>query len=405
MAIEIRSITKDEIPDFRQIVGRAFGEELVNDEEAVQRFADQVDLARTYVPFDGADIVGAAASLSFDVSLPGGGVTPMGGLTMVAVAPTHRRQGLLNRLMSAHFDDCRERGEAVSGLWASESVIYGRYGYGDAAPAYDLAIDARNVGMPDTSDDVRIVDAQTARQAFPQIYNKVLATRPGLLARSDVWWEHRHFRDPEHWRQGASERRYLVAYRDGEPVGYTTYRQKSKWKDAIADGAVIVGEVVGVDANATLSLWAIVCAVDLFPNVTAENQPLDIDLLWQVANPRVIRRNVLDGLYVRILDVAKALEARRYAVADSMVIEISDPMGIAAGRFRIEAAADGSSCVSTTDDPDVSMDVRTLSTLYLGSAGAAGLARVGRIVGQPAATRRFGALFRSDVAPWCAEVF
>ncbi len=405
MDVEIRPIVAEEVPAFRRLVNRAFGGDATEDEAAQARFLDQVDLGRTYVPFEGDELVGTAAAFNFEVSLPGGIATEMAGLTMVSVLPTHRRRGLLTELMRAHFADCRQRGEALSGLWASESSIYGRYGYADAAPTFHVDIDAKTVGIPPAPDEVRLIDVAAARKIFPGIYSDVYLQRPGQLGRSDVWWEHRHFRDPEEWRQGASERRYVVARRAGRPVGFATYRQKAEWTHAVAAGDVRVEELVGLDAAARLSLWSLLCSIDLFPNVSATNLPLDFELPWQVANPRVVRRRVVDGMYVRLVDVPAALEARGYGTSDALTICVTDHLHLADGTFHLECSPEGAVCVPTDEEPDVVLDVAALASLYLGGGDASILARVGRIDGEPGAVRRLAAALRSDTAPCCHEVF
>jgi predicted acetyltransferase len=405
MPIEIRPITADEVPAFRQTISRAFGDDPSEDDDADERFLAFFDLERTYVPFDGDTMVGASASFTFDVSLPGGTATPMGGLTVVAVKPTHRRRGILTGMIGAHFDDCAARGEVVSGLWASESSIYRRYGYGVAAPVHDLTIDASAAGVPVAPDEVRLITLDEARKVFPGIYDSVFSTRPGQTSRNDVWWNEREFRDPAHWRRGASERRYLAAFRGGNAVGYATYRQKAKWENSIANGSVIVGELLGVDSDARLSLWSLLCSIDLFPNVTADNQPPDLELPWQVANPRAIQRKELDGMYVRVLDVPGALEARRYSTSDRVTIEVIDAMGIADGTYELAGSPDGASCSPTTEPADVTMDAATLSALYLGADLVDTLARAGRIEGAGEDVARFGAMLRSPIAPHCPEVF
>ena len=166
MGIEIRNITEDEVTDFRRVLNNTFGGDIdeKDEEEKRHQFLEQIDLTRTYVPFDGPEMVGTAAALTFDISLPGGTTTGIGGLTMVTVRPTHRRRGLLRRLIQAHFEDCMARGEALSGLWASESSIYGRFGYGDAAPVADIKLDGSKIGVLLVMDEVRFVDLDTARK-------------------------------------------------------------------------------------------------------------------------------------------------------------------------------------------------------------------------------------------------
>lgn len=405
MAIDIRPITADEIPAFRKVIGRAFGGDAKDDEATLQRFRDQVELDRTYTAFDDGAVVGTGAAFSFDMALPGGVMTAMGGLTMVAVVPTHRRRGLLNLLMDAHFDDCIARGELIAGLWASESSIYGRYGFGDACPVVQVKYDSSKVGVPAAPDETRIVSKDDAEKAMKAVYSQVVTSRPGQLARSDGWWEHRHLRDPEEWRNGATERRYVVAYRAGEPVGYTTYRQKSKWDDGMPQGTITVGEVMGVDSDARLSLWSLVSSVDLFPNVEAWDVPVDWEFPNQVANPRAIKRVVGDGQYIRVLDLPGALAARGYQAADTLVIAVDDPQGLADGTFRLEASLDGAEVIETDAEPDVALSVTTLGRLYLGAPGAGSMSRAGRISGSEDAVRRFGRLMLSDPAPWCPEVY
>ncbi len=405
MPIEIRSITTSEIPAFRETLSRAFGHDPVDEDGADERFAGFVDLSRTYVPFEGDEMAGVSASLTFDVSLPGGTVTPMGGLTMVAVKPTHRRRRILTDMIRAHFDDCSGRGEVLSGLWASESSIYGRVGYGVAAPVHDRTINGPAAGVPAAPDEVRLLSLDEVRTVFPKLYEALFPTRPGQTSRNDVWWEQNHFRDPEHWRRGASQKRHLAAFRGGAPVGYATYRQKSKWEDSIAAGSVIVGELLGVDGDARLSLWSLLCSIDLFPTVQADNQPPDLELPWQVANPRAIQRKELDGMYVRLLDVPGALEARRYSTTDRIAIAVADPIGIAAGTYALDGSPEAAACGATTRPADVTLDVATLSALYLGADLANTLGRAGRIEGSADAVARFGAMLRNPVAPNCPEIF
>ncbi|NND02043.1 MAG: GNAT family N-acetyltransferase [Acidimicrobiia bacterium] len=405
MAIDIRPITADEIPAFRKVINRAFGGDAKNDDESVQRFKEQVDLDRTYAAFEDGNVVATAATFSFEMSLPGGAMTPMGGLTMVSVVPTHRRRGLMSRLMTAHFEDCIGRGEVVGGLWASESSIYGRYGYGNACPVVKVNFDSSKAGVPPAPDTTRIVDISEAKDAMKSIYAQVLPKRPGQLARSEVWWEHRHFRDAPEWRDGATERRYVVAYRDGDPVGYTTFRQKSKWDDGMPGGSIVVGEVMGIDTEARLSLWSLVSSVDLFPNVEAWDVPIDWELPYQVDNPRAIKRLIGDGQYVRVLDVPGALTARGYQSEDSIVISVDDPQGFTGGVYRFHASPDGSEVVEVDEEPEVAVSITTLGQLYLGATGAGSLARAGKIRGEEDAVRRFSRLLLSDPAPWCPEVY
>src|SRR5262245_62081933 len=62
---------------------------------------------------DGEAWVGSAAAYSFRLTVPGGRDVGAAGLTDVAVAPSHRRRGILRRMMTWLFDQAVERGEPV----------------------------------------------------------------------------------------------------------------------------------------------------------------------------------------------------------------------------------------------------------------------------------------------------
>ncbi len=406
MAISIRPITADETDEFWIKLHRGFGKDRAKEEAStpLELLEALMGLDRTIAAFGEGEIVGTGGTFGFDLAVPGA-VTPMGGLTMVTVQPTHTRRGLLRGMIEAHLDDVRARGEFVSGLWASESSIYGRFGYGVAAHYLDISFEAAAAGLGRSEHGHRVVllEPEAAADVLPDLYAVLAPQRPGLLSRSQAWWKHEHFDDPEHRRQGSSKPRYAVAYRAEEPVGYAMYRQKPAWEDSLPRGEVHVAEVIGIDDAANRSLWAYLGSIDLFPLVTCARLPLDFDLQYHVSDPRRIKRVLTDGLYLQIVDVIGALEARRYRVDGSIVIRLHDED--VAACYRLLAVEGVATCSRTDDEPDVTMEVGTLSSLYLGGMSAVPLGRVGLIEGSDEATRRLDVMMSWDVAPWCAEVF
>ena len=242
MDLTVRPITPSEVDLFRARMTRGFGED--SPPENASRFLRVLDLDRTVAAFDGDDMIGTGAAFSFDVTVPGG-TLPMGGTTMVTVQPTHRRRGVLRAIIEAHLREIRGRGEPLAGLWASESSIYGRFGYGLAAESCDVRLHAPTIhfrGEPGKG-TVRLVDAQEAASTVPGVYERVRPTRPGMFTRTDAWWETRIFHDPEHWRDGRSVKRWAVTECDREVEGYVVYRQKDTWDD-FPEGEVYVLELV-----------------------------------------------------------------------------------------------------------------------------------------------------------------
>lgn len=405
MSISIRPITSDEVPGFRTVISQAFGGDAT--EGGDERFLQQVDLGRTYVAFDGDDMVATSAAFTFDVTVPGG-MAPMGGLTMVAVRPTHRRQGVLRRLMDAHFADVAARDEPLSGLWASETAIYGRFGYGDAVPRHHLTIDVKRTALDSAlaTDGVRLIGEDEARSTLPGLYETYRLGRVGALSRSDDWWSARRFYDGPEYREGASKRRYAIAERDGAPVGYVMYRQKEKWDDGwLPDGEVGVIEIIG-DRRATASLWAFLASIDLFPRLDWWNAPVDDPVKWAASNRRAVRITLADSLWVRLMDVDRCLALRRYGASGGIVMGVTDRhLPANSGARRLVVDADGAAEVTDTDGPpDVELDVATLGALYLGGRSAIELAAAGLISGDEGHVRRLDELMRWD-PPWCPEVF
>ena len=402
----IRPIVAEEVMPFWTALARGFGGDPhpSDEDDRLERLEAMMGLDRTIAAFDEDTIVGTAGTFGFDLTVPGSSV-PMGGLSLVTVQPTHTRRGLLRAMMEAHLDDVRSHEEPVAGLWASESSIYGRFGFGVAAEYLDISFEAGAVGYDDIDgvDRIALLDADAAAGALPGIYGSAVGQRPGMLSRSDAWWKHRVFDDPEHHRGGKSSRRYAVAYRGGDTVGYVAYRQKENWEDFLPHGTVHVVEIIALDDDARHGLWQYVSTIDLFPKVENWNVPVDFELPLQVRDPRRIKRVLNDGLYVRIVDVSRALEARGYRVSDSIVFGVhGDDVD---GTYRLEVSPEGATCAPTDAAADVEMELRTLGSLYLGGMSASRRARAGLISGSPAAIERLDAIMSWDIAPWCPEVF
>src|SRR5205085_6887239 len=120
---------------------------------------------RIHCAYEDGRPVGTAAAFQFDVTIPGGAQLPMAGVTWVGVLPSHRRRGVLTELMRRQLDDLHERGEPLAALWASESVIYGRFGYGMAAPVHRLDAPKARFAFrddPGSSGSVRLLGEEEA---------------------------------------------------------------------------------------------------------------------------------------------------------------------------------------------------------------------------------------------------
>jgi predicted acetyltransferase len=394
MDIDIRAITPEQGDQFSGVLATAFGETLSEEELADHDRWFEYD--RSIAAFDGDQMVGTGGAYSMDLTLPGLTTIPIGGLTAISVLPTHRRRGILRSMIAYHFEEVERRGELISALGASESVIYGRFGYGLATTFADYEIDPRRgqfLRPVASRGRLRLLEPAETAKIVPPLYDRYRRGQPGELSRPQAWWDV-YARDPEWSRHGAS-RHYDVVYESGpgQVDGWVSYRIESRWPNGLAANIVKVRMLVGLTVEAEAALWRYLLDLDLAGAIRLADRPVDDPIRWRLADPRRLRvTEVGDQLWVRLLDLPGALAARRYAVDDALTLEVSDTLRPRnRGRFRLEGGPDGATCEPTTAEPDLALDVADVGAAYLGGASMASLARAERV-----AERTPGALLRAD---------
>lgn len=404
--VEIRPVAEGELPGYFRTIVETFGDD-VRDEQR-ELFATLFEPERSLAGFDDGEVVGTTLIHSRTLTVPGG-PRPVAGVTMVAVAPTHRRRGLLTALMHRQLTGLHEQGqEAVAALWASQAPIYGRFGYGTATR--DVAItgtkDAMRVRaeVPAGSGRVVLAPVERARPYEVQVHGALAATTVGFLARDDRWWDRVVF-DGDIVRAGASSRRHaLHTEQDGSVTGYATYRVKPDWA---AGGEVQVGEVLATTPAAYAALWRFLAGIDLQPRLVRRHAPLDDPLDAMLVDPRSLQRDVQDALWVRLVDLDRALAARTYSAAVDVVLEVTDDVcPWNAGRWRLSGDGTGAVCAPSTDPPDLTVAVRELGAAYLGGTRLGLLAAAGLVTEHtPGALAAADRAFAGERQPWCPEVF
>lgn len=318
--------------------------------------------------------------------LPGGATTAVAAVTAVTVAPGHRRRGLLTAMMRHQLEDVRARGtEALAMLYASEATIYGRFGYGMAVPVAELSGNVRELGFrPDVQrgdGSVTHVDAETLLTSGPEIHQRALAQRPGLMERPGPWWDN-WIHDNEVRRKEFGKLRFLLHHEaDGTASGFAIYRPKVNWTDrGQPDSEIQIQEVVATNPHAYAEIWRHLLNIDLVRTVEYDGAAVDEPILSLVADRRALACQVRDGVYVRLVDLPRALGLRSYAAAVDVVLDIADefcPWNT--GRWQLRGGPDGAECESTTAPADIAMSVRDLGAVYLGGVGLQALANAGSV--------------------------
>ncbi len=405
MTLELRRVNDDSYPAFVKNMERTYGFDYDPDEDT---FRSIVDIDRAFGHFDDDGMVSTIGAYSLEMTVPGD-VVRCGGTTVVTVAASHRRQGLLTEMMRRHFDDVKERQEPIAALWASESEIYGRFGYGRATTTAEITVHRR--GQPlsrhaPATRPVRFVDLDEARSLLPQFHDRIRLGQPGMFRRWPEWWEARVFSDFSSRRGGATAARWAVVEGDDGIDGYAKYR--TKWApgdDGHSGAELITTELFGGTPESWASLWSFLLNHDLVAKITARLRSPDDPIFDLLAGPRRAQTEVDDGMWVRVMDVPAALSARRYQSEFAGVFEIHDPMGLAGGTFRLEASGGGSECKPSDADPDIVMDIEDLGAVYMGNGGFRRLARAGRLTGDVSKLAAVDQAFAWDPKPWCPEIF
>ena len=415
----IRPVTAGEYAGFRRVHEHAFNSGPMSGARAA-RALRQFEPERSLAAVDatlpaGEQLVGTTGVYSLRMAVPGA-VLPVAGVSLVAVLPSHRRRGVLRSLMRRQLADIADRGEEpIAALWAAETPIYGRYGYGRAASiAYfefgrgEGALDGRAPADPSLT--LRLAEPGAVTAELAKVYDAVLPGQPGFFVRDDDWWG-RALHDESGERPGTAPLRCLLA-EDGSGVrGYAVYTVTDRWDEAtnLPDGSLLIRELIAADPAAGAALWQNLLDRDLITSVAAELRPADDPVLYQLLDQRRARPRVGDGIWVRIIDLPAALARRAYPCPVDVVLEVTDSVLAGnAGRWRLRTGGHGlgASCERADEPADVALDIRELGAAYLGgtrlgSLAAAGLVRELR----PGRLAQLSAAMTWDPAPWCPRIF
>jgi len=397
MGLELRVPTDDDWVGICHADGRAFGINYTDETRGNARRL--VDLTRFRIVLDGTEIVGIAGSFAFDVALPGGAAVPMAGVTWVSVAATHRRQGILTRLLDACHADIDERGEPVASLHASESSIYERFGYGIAIWQRTIAIASRTASIRPqfrpTPGEVRFATADEAADVLPALWWRGWRSRAGEVRRTE---EHH---DLLLARRGKADGAAGIAHYLLHADGYAAYRITGDWNDGFARHEVTLLELVALTPAAHAALWHTLLEMDLVETITSRLLPMDEPLPYLLDNSRAVRTvNLIDGVWVNVRDVAVAFGARTYAVADRIVVEADG------SRWAIEGGPDGASVRSVRSRPDIVTDRPTLGALLYGGVRPTLLAAGRRLTARnDDSLRRADLFFPTALAPHCQTMY
>ncbi|MDQ0791599.1 GNAT family N-acetyltransferase [Streptomyces sp. B1I3] len=409
---EIRSTTDEDLDVFIDTVHAAFGRfpETPVEGGGLWWSALEMDRGLLALTADGRP-VGTAAAHSFELTLPGQVPVPVAGVTAVGVLPSYRRQGVLSAMMRHQLAEVRARGEFLSVLLASEAPIYGRFGYGPATYTARLTVPRPQAafaaprahtlaGAPAAGSDneaVEILRRAECGDVLEEVYDRYRRAQPGALSRPRRWWALRAGQPPI-----STAPRYVAVHRDAEgvPDGYASY--------SIGEANTLtVDETIATDDSVFTALAGFLLGHDLVAKVVFKHLPPEHPLRWQLADFRAGQvSDDTDWLWVRLLDIPHALTARGWFTDGALVLDVGDPFLGEHGRYLLTVRKGEAHCIPTDQDPDLSLDISDLGSIYLGGTAPSTLVRAGHIrAHHPDAAALADAIFRGDRRPHCLHWF
>lgn len=422
--IDIRTVNEDGLWEWTRALSTGFlRSPEVTDVELAARRGGFLP-GRALGAFDGERCVATFRSFPQDLSVGAGATVPADAISNVTVSPTHRRRGILTRMMAQDLGAAKERGDVVATLIAAEYPIYGRYGFGPATWTSQWTIDVPRAGLdprwagPADGGRIDLVDGADVRKLGPELHARLARQQPGAVSRDERWWQVNtgSVRFGESWDEP-----FYAVYRsaDGEVDGLVSYEADDKWDAKQPHDTADVNWLIAATPAAERALWQYLCSIDWITKVKTGWRAPDDLLPFFLPDPRAARLTThADWLWVRILDVVRALEARPYDGTGAgtgaaggrrgLVLEVVDADGFAGGRYRLEVSAQGvGSCTpGVRDAAEITLDVRELAALWLGDESAVRLAALGRVREERAdAARATDALLRTSRRPWCPDIF
>jgi predicted acetyltransferase len=404
----IRRVTANDLPDFVRVMNAGLFLRL-DPIPTAEELASNWELSRVWAAFDGDRLVGTFRTFGTEITVPGCVRLPATALSAVTVMPDSRRRGILRQMVAAEHAAARERGEAVAILYAAEYPIYGRFGYGPACREATWSIDTRAaefLGAP--SGTVELVQPdETVRDACIAAFDTWRARHPGEIRRLEYRWDYQFVLFTAADESGNE---FVAEPRGGDGAidGYVRYEADEKWERGQPRSTITVEDLHAVDTVVEAELWRFVAGLDWVGTVVAGRRAPSDPLPWRLRNARAARVTEYgDGLWVRLLDIPRALEARTYERSGSLVLEVVD--GEAAGgrmRLELDVGPDGATCRPSTRSPDLMLDVEALGAAYLGGSPLKdAVLQRGWEEHRAGALDLADAMLRTIDEPWCSTFF
>lgn len=401
---EIRTIAPDELEPLLRTLESSFGSSLKPQFLELERMIARPD--RYLAALDGGRIVGANLSIPVELTVPGGRRVTACGVNGVGTAPGATRRGVSTALMRRQLQDARERQEPVAVLHASESAIYGRYGFGVATRNAHLEVDAARSAFVrgfERRGDVRLVERAEALEVMTAT-RSAGSDRPGWVGPAERFadWTLTDMELDDDFDGPKEDPPFFAVHEAGDARdGVAIYRIKHDWPDSTPRNRAIAYTIAASSPSAHAELWRFLLDLDLVGVVDNWNVPIDEPLFRLVQEPRALKMRIRDGLHVALVDLPTALEARSYAGTGRVRLRVRD--GFSEwndGTWELAVDAGTATCRRTDAEPDLSISATDLAATYLGDVTFAQLAAALLVEGSPEAIATVDQITATHRVPW-----
>ena len=395
---EIRSISGEEFGAFSETSARAFGFD--QDARYLNMKKSYFDFDRTLAVIHKNGIIGGCVSSQYLLNIPGT-QAKVAAVADVSVLPNHRRKGLLTKMMRTQLTNIYERDELFAALWAEESPIYGRFGYGIASIHEDWILHRQNnefnINVPGNG-TIEYINSSKITELLPIIYEKATFDVPAVIRRPELYWKV-IAEDFESKRNNESKMQHVI-YRQGNEInGYVSYR-------TVPEG-ISIHELMGTDLNSTVGLWRFCLDMDLRLKSQIYRRPLDDILPMLLTDPGKLSRTIKEGLWLRLVNIEKALELRKYSLDTRLVLKVIDSFCEWNDQtFELQTSDNGNKCSPSNLKADICITASDLASVYLGAIKFSTLLKSGRIqLETDNAIHKADMMFSYKHAPWSPFYF
>jgi predicted acetyltransferase len=406
-AISMRHPAEDDLQAVYENQARTFGDPV--DPRGIEAWKRRVHVEDILIAEDVSDpqrpfLVGTSIIYRAQLTVPGGVSLRAAWLTMIAVATTHQGKGVWGQLSAQGLGILVDRSYPIVCGVPTQTAMYDGFGAGVASYSRTYSIDRRfaKLRTPPSEIRAREVNADEARRRVPEIYERWCATANGAVGRDDAWWAD-HMQDLPTQRGNGTALNYTI-----HPDGFLTYRVVGESDHGYRPplGTVVVQDFCPITDEAHTELLQTLLVLEMFDTVEID-VPVDDPLPLKLTDLRAAETTGLnDFLWVRINDVPEVLGARVYAGDVEVALEVTDPLGLAGGRFLLQARDGVGKCTPHDGPADVEIGLADLATIYMGAHSASELLRAGRITElRPGALHDLDAAFRTDRAPYCGTLY